>query len=492
MKQRMFITTDMECDDMNSLIHLCLYLNEVDLEGVIYTSSQFHFNGDGIHTQGEIQPDYLCAGEAAWKRNPRLPGPDPDAAKLKSYRPFETGWIEHLWQNEYAQCLPYLRENASGYPTVEELMKITCYGNTAFEGDVSQETDGSRLIAAAIKKDDERPLYLCSWGGANTIVRALMRIANTYQGTDKWAEIQQYVTDKVRIFGIMDGVGQDKTWLKYGRPLFPKLKLLRSEDIYGSYFASKNAPADCRYMFNPEWLNKYIKHCGSPLGEKYGLMGDGIYYKGEPDDYQFGLHPYIDWHFPQLPPVPFEKDEFLGEGDSNTYIPLLNTGLRGLEDGSYGTLIGRLYQDGTKLNKTDDIYSGEAGCDSSFIKAYQEEFAVRMQWTHMHKDQCTHAPAVKLEQDDFTAKPGETISLFAVVQDPDGRGLHYGWRLYHAGTTYHGTMKELRVFDPLSLHTCFTIPEDAVKDDQFIFLLVVRNDTGLPITRYGEAVIHII
>lgn len=240
MKQRMIITTDMECDDMNSLIHLCLYLNEVDLEGVIYTSSQFHFNGDGIHTQGEIQPDYLCAGEAAWKRNPRLPGPDPDAAKLKSYRPFETGWIEHLWQNEYAQCLPYLRENASGYPTVEELMKITCYGNTAFEGDVSQETDGSRLIAAAIKKDDERPLYLCSWGGANTIVRALMRIANTYQGTDKWAEIQQYVTDKVRIFGIMDGVGQDKTWLKYGRPLFPKLKLLRSEDIYGSYFASKN------------------------------------------------------------------------------------------------------------------------------------------------------------------------------------------------------------------------------------------------------------
>ena len=155
-------------------------------------------------------------------------------------------------------------------------------------------------------------------------------------------------------------------------------------------------------------------------------------------------------------------------------------------------MIGRLYQDGTKLNKTDDIYSGEAGCDSSFIKAYQEEFAVRMQWTHMHKDQCTHAPAVKLEQDDFTAKPDETISLFAVVQDPDGRGLHYGWRLYHAGTTYHGTMKELRVFDPLSLHTCFTIPEDAVKDDQFIFLLVVRNDTGLPITRYGEAVIHII
>ena len=33
-KPRTIITTDLECDDMNSLIHLCLFLNEVDLDGV--------------------------------------------------------------------------------------------------------------------------------------------------------------------------------------------------------------------------------------------------------------------------------------------------------------------------------------------------------------------------------------------------------------------------------------------------------------------------
>lgn len=31
-KPRIIITTDLECDGMNSLIHLCLYLNEIELE----------------------------------------------------------------------------------------------------------------------------------------------------------------------------------------------------------------------------------------------------------------------------------------------------------------------------------------------------------------------------------------------------------------------------------------------------------------------------
>ena len=34
-KVRTIITTDMEVDDMNSMIHLCLYLNEINLLGVV-------------------------------------------------------------------------------------------------------------------------------------------------------------------------------------------------------------------------------------------------------------------------------------------------------------------------------------------------------------------------------------------------------------------------------------------------------------------------
>lgn len=41
---RVIVTTDMEVDDMNSLVHLALYLNLLDVQAVVYTASQYHFS----------------------------------------------------------------------------------------------------------------------------------------------------------------------------------------------------------------------------------------------------------------------------------------------------------------------------------------------------------------------------------------------------------------------------------------------------------------
>jgi hypothetical protein len=46
-KPRTIISTDMEQDDYDSRIRYLLYTNEVDTEGIIYTSSRFHHAGDG-------------------------------------------------------------------------------------------------------------------------------------------------------------------------------------------------------------------------------------------------------------------------------------------------------------------------------------------------------------------------------------------------------------------------------------------------------------
>ena len=46
MKARTAITTDGEVDDMNSLIRFLLYANEMDLAGIILTSSMHHYEGD--------------------------------------------------------------------------------------------------------------------------------------------------------------------------------------------------------------------------------------------------------------------------------------------------------------------------------------------------------------------------------------------------------------------------------------------------------------
>ena len=60
----MIVTTDMEVDDMNSLVHLALYLNLLDVQAVVYTASQYHFLGDGVHTLGEVNSHWRTKGGA--------------------------------------------------------------------------------------------------------------------------------------------------------------------------------------------------------------------------------------------------------------------------------------------------------------------------------------------------------------------------------------------------------------------------------------------
>src|SRR5215475_5861263 len=50
-RPRIVITCDPELDDNNSLIRFLLYSSDVDVEGLIYASSGFHWKGDGKGTK---------------------------------------------------------------------------------------------------------------------------------------------------------------------------------------------------------------------------------------------------------------------------------------------------------------------------------------------------------------------------------------------------------------------------------------------------------
>lgn len=121
---RVIVTTDMEVDDMNSTIHLALYLNLLDVEAIVYTSSQYHFQGDGEHTLAEVNPHWRTKGVRSYEGE-KIQGPDPEAGKLMSYRPFPDNWIEDLWANEYALAWPYLQRNAEApsFTRMGELFK---------------------------------------------------------------------------------------------------------------------------------------------------------------------------------------------------------------------------------------------------------------------------------------------------------------------------------------------------------------------------------
>ena len=50
-RPRTIVTTDLECDDIDSLLHLLLYANDIDIAGIVVSSSVNHWTGDGEHTR---------------------------------------------------------------------------------------------------------------------------------------------------------------------------------------------------------------------------------------------------------------------------------------------------------------------------------------------------------------------------------------------------------------------------------------------------------
>ena len=483
-KPRVLITTDMECDDMNSMIHLALHLDEIDPAGFVYTASKYHFNGDGVHTLGEVTPHYSCSGELAYSGHIGYPHPDPEAVSLKAYRPFEEGWIESLWQNEYAAVYHNLLKHSPDYPSPEYLLSITKTGNIAFEGDVREETEGSEFIVRTILDDDERTLYLLSWGGMNTIVRALMSIHARFSGTPEWNKIRDKVYRKVCVLGVAEGIGQDNSWLDHGKQLFPELRMLRTEFVHAGFLAAKFTQPDAIHTFKAPWLKENIKFGHGPLMEKTILFADGTRIYGEPENRQYGLITVLDWGFDNVPAYHFDPYDWIGEGDSTTVVPVLPHGLRGLEDGRFGSLAGRLYPDGQTLSKD------AAEPYNPFLPAFQSEWAARADWCVKEYESCDHPPVVHVLTKDCQAAPGETIKISAEVKDNDGRGLETEWSFYAPGCTL--STGELPVItDAHSLNASFTVPADARPSDCLIAVFACRTKGEKPITRYGEVMITI-
>ena len=45
-RPRTVVTTDLECDDIDSLLHLLLYANDIDIAGIVVSASTHHWTGD--------------------------------------------------------------------------------------------------------------------------------------------------------------------------------------------------------------------------------------------------------------------------------------------------------------------------------------------------------------------------------------------------------------------------------------------------------------
>ena len=503
-KPRVVVTTDPELDDSNSLIRYLLYGTDFRTEGLVYASSQFHWKGDGTGTTLRVAGrEYtrfglnLCPCESwRWAPNERFID---DAVDI------------------YERLYPNLRVHRSDYPTPAELRSKIRWGNVEFDGDISKDTPGSDLIRDLLLDDDPDPIYLLAWGGASTIARALKSIQDRYSGTTDWPSLRAKVSRKAVLSLSGD---QDDTYATYIRPNWPDIRTLPIGQGgvglgYGAFvFASaENAP-----YFSAEWTRQHVSTRG-PFGAHYRVWGDGK--QMVPDDRfdYFGLtghtaaelraKGYVVW----LPPRP--KGEFLGEGDTFTYLNLIDNGLQAYRDDAPGGWAGWVTVNPASLSASsrgeqgDMATSFEAFMRSlegigpegpstrppspqpNFTPAVQHGFAARLQWSVAPTyGGANHDPAVTIRGSArVAAHPGETVRLEGAASDPDGNGVAVRWWRWKDVDTYPG---EVRISDPTALVTRLHIPDDATPG-QTIQVVLEATDTGTPaLTRYQRVIISII
>ncbi|SDM24736.1 Protein of unknown function [Catalinimonas alkaloidigena] len=473
-KPRTVVTTDGEVDDVDTFIRMLLYANEFDLEALVYSSSQWHYAGDGQGTRftSEMPNTAKRYGE---RTELRWPGTD---------------WMER-YIDQYAEVYPTLKQHADGYPTPDYLKSIVRVGNIEFEGEMEKVTPGSEFIKQLLLDDEPGPLYLQIWGGTNTVARALKSIEEEYQGTPQWGQIYRKVSDKAVLYTVLD---QDATYQKYVAPHWPEIRVFYNSDQFWSfaYLWPRVVPAELKTYLRGTWFAEHIKFDHGPLLASYFLWGDGQQIKGDPEHThgqpdagkQYGLQQY----------------DFISEGDSPAYFFLLDVGLRSREDPSYGGWGGRMVPSPTNPRRWEDgpqvkdynpyVDSAETTYPQTrWIDVIQNDFAARADWCVQSYEEANHAPTVSVKHAlDLTAKPGQKLTLKGAAQDPDGDPVQFRWWQYQEAGTYPGNVTLLK---PEQTQAAVTVPADA-KPGQTIHLILEGTDGGSPaLTRYQRVIVTV-
>ena len=250
-------------------------------------------------------------------------------------------------------------------------------------------------------------------------------------------------------------------------------------------------------------------------------MGDGKIIEGELYDEQRGTDDYLKSN------PNYNQYDFISEGDSPSFFYLLDTGLRSMENPSYGGWGGRFGQDGEKLYKNTVVdynpYSQRYEAQytlSRWFTDIQNDFAARVDWCLTDDDsQVNHAPTVSVTQGiDITAAPGENIILTAVGEDQDGDLLSYRWWRYFEADTYQDTEFQNEIIpddsagllldltrdlsdgeptDTISINGAdqaemsFTVPEDAQAGNTIHMIVEVQDDGEHTLKHYQRVIITV-
>ncbi len=394
-KPRVVVISDIgnEPDDQMSFVRFLLYTNQLDAEAMIAATSTWQKTATHSETM-------------------------------------------HALIQAYGQVRDNLLLHARGWPRAEDLDQRVFTGQPAYglaATGAGKSSAGSKALMEAISRDDPRPLWICIWGGANTLAQALLDLRATMSSEQLRSAIA-----RLRVYSISD---QDDAgpWI---RREFSALFYVvtpsgpNSEDYYhatwtgisGDIYYRNSDGADTGLVTN-EWLDQNIRAKG-PLGKVY------------------------------------PRFMFIMEGDTPSFLGLIDNGLNAYRRPDWGGWGGRYVflqpygethpiwsQGGDEFSRatSQDSVTGIDGrthvSDQATIwrwrEAFQNDFGARMDWTIQDFAHANHPPVVVVNGKagtaplELEAEAGQTIALDATgTSDPDGQTLSYKWFAYpEAGLT---------------------------------------------------------
>ena len=391
----------------------------------------------------------------------------------------------------YGRVRDNLERHESGFPAGEQLLALVSEGLPVYgmEGvGEGKDSPGSEMVIRALDRDAPRPLWVPVWGGPSVLAQALWKIRAT-----RTPEALAAAVAKLRVYAISD---QDDSgpWL---RREFPGLFYIVSPGfnaggayhhatwsaISGDHFHARCDGADFTLVTN-EWLDRNIRRKG-PLGAEYPL-----------------------W-------------EFLMEGDTPSFLNLINNGLGDPERPDWGGWGGRyeLYtprpmkwhlvpETRPIWTDADDEVLGVDGRwhDDNHAtiwrwrEAYQNDFAARMDWTIKPYAEANHPPVPKLGHAAArTVKRGARVDLNAEgTSDPDGDAVSYAWFYYHEAGTF--PLSSARSGQPLEIRNhdqakaWFIVPTGRVMAPGLgaMHIILAVTDHGTPrLTRYQRVIVTV-
>ncbi|MDP4269011.1 MAG: DUF1593 domain-containing protein [Bacteroidota bacterium] len=447
-KPRVIVTTDGEADDRATMVRFLLTCNEFDVEGIINSSSEFHWVGG------------------------------------KGWNAFHSvSWVPE-YIGLYAKVYKNLLRHAPGYPSPEYLLSKWKVGNINGVGEDSIRTEGSNLIVQVLlDKKDTRPVWIQAWGGCNTIARALKTIQEDYP------ERMQEVASKIRLYLIWE---QDQSYQEYIRPNWEQYNIptiISDQFDCMAYIWSKVLPKDVKTYFEAKWMTNNIIQGHGPLCDVYENKKGA--FNGEGDTPSF-LH---------CIPNGLRSMESPGNGGwGGRYVKVRNNvWMDPLPDSAFQRPEGQWgFRTSWSKKMEKDTASDKREIRTNYFKPIwrwmkdvQNDFAARADWCIKDYASANHHPVVRLKKTplDIQAKAGAKVKLDASATfDPDGNALSFKWWHYSEAGTYKG--KSLP--DVKAAKAVITIPKDALPGDT-IHMICEVSDSGTPsLKKYQRVIITVI